>query len=159
MQQELTTTNILSLFQTSKEERATFVQDVITRIEEGAADPLKVHLQIKAMEDIVKGLNGDELYKACLLSTAEKNGRKFNFLNAEFSIKEAGTKYDYSHCGDVELLRLHVQAESLAIQIKERQEFLKKCKPGTTIVDTDGEVITLYPPIKSSTTTVAVTLK
>jgi hypothetical protein len=161
MANELTTTNILSLFQTTKEERASFVSDVITRIEEGAADPLKVHLQIKAMEDIVKTLNGNELYKSCLLSAAEKNGRKFNLYSAEFSIKEAGTSYDFNHCGHLELLNKLALIETLKGEAKEMQDMLKKLKQeGMLIVDeATGETYKVYPPIKSSTTTVQVVFK
>ena len=52
----MTTTNILSLFETSKDERSGFVIDLVDRMSNGEIDPLKVHIQVKAMEDIISRL-------------------------------------------------------------------------------------------------------
>jgi len=157
---ELTTQGILSLFQTTKAERTTFIADVMGRIENGTADPVKVHLQLKAMEEIVKTLTTNESYKTHLIDAAEKNGKKFMAFNAEFSIKEMGQKYDFTYCGDVELLEFYTQQEKLKYLIKELEDFLKKVPvSGMQKVTETGEVITLFPPSKTSTTTVAVTLK
>ena len=80
--------------------------------------------------------------------------------NTEFSIVEAGTKYDYSGCNDPiynsNLGVLEIAKES----IKERENFLKCLKqPMTFVNDETGEIVTLNPPKKSSTTTVKVTFK
>jgi len=157
---ELTTQGILSLFQTTKAERSTFIADVMERIENGTADAIKVHLQLKAMEEIVKTLTTNESYKTHLIDAAEKNGKKFVAFNAEFSIKEMGQRYDFTYCGDNELLEFYTQQDKLKYLIKEREDFLKKVPvSGMQKVTDNGEVITLFPPSKTSTTTVAVTLK
>ena len=157
---EITTTGILSLFETSKLQRSIFVTDVLNRIENGTVEPIKVHLQLKAMEEIVKTLNTNERYKELLLDAAEKNGKKFMAFNAEFSIKEMGTRYDYSQCGDADLLAMLASIETITAAVKERQEYLKKIPAaGVQQIDANGEVITLFPPTKTSTTTVAVSLK
>ena len=157
---EITTQGILSLFETTKAERSTFTANVLERIEEGQADPIRVHLQLKAMEEIVKTLNTNERYKELLLDAAQKSGKKFIAFNAEFSIKEMGTKYDYSQCGDTDLLAMLQSIETINAAVKERQEYLKKIPAaGVQQIDANGEVITLYPPTKTSTTTVAVSLK
>jgi len=158
--QDLTTQSILSLFQTTKSERSTFIADVMERIENGTADAIKVHLQLKAMEEIVKSLTTNESYKTHLIDAAEKNGKKFVAFNAEFSIKEMGQRYDFTYCGDDELLEFYAQQDKLKYLIKEREDFLKKVPvSGMQKVTDNGEVITLFPPSKTSTTTVAVTLK
>jgi len=157
---DLTTQGILSLFQTTKAERSSFIADVMERIENGTADAIKVHLQLKAMEEIVKSLTTNESYKTHLIDAAEKNGKKFVAFNAEFSIKEMGQRYDFTYCGDDELLEFYTQQEKLKYLIKEREDFLKKVPvSGMQKVTETGEVITLFPPSKTSTTTVAVTLK
>ena len=46
MTQELQSTNLLSLFDTTKAERQTFINDVLVKLDEGLIDPLKVHLQV-----------------------------------------------------------------------------------------------------------------
>jgi len=172
MTEQLTTTNILSLFQTTKSERNSFVQDVVERMRNEEVEPLKVHLQIKAMEEIITSLTStDEKknknfalaidYKTMLLDAAEKNGKKFTLHNAEFSIKEVGTVYDWSKCEDPELVELLASQEALKEKIKAKQDFLKNVPVSglSILVEATGEMVTVYPPSKSSTTSVAVSLK
>lgn len=161
MTQELTTTSILALFQTTKEERQSFVCDVLNRIESGDVDPLKIHLQVKCTEDIMKQICASDVYKRRVVEEAEKQGKSFQFHNAKFEVKEVGTKYDWSKCEDPELASLMAQQAEIDAKVKARQDMLKTVsQKGLTITDTDtGDTYTVYPPAKSSTTNVAVTLK
>jgi hypothetical protein len=72
-----------------------------------------------------------------------------------------GTKYDFAHCGDSVIDGLYKEMAELKAKIKEREEFLKSLPPsGLDIVDSaTGEVSTILKPIKTSTTSIAVTLK
>lgn len=162
MTQDLTTTSILALFQTTKEERQSFTLDLIDKIQSGEADPLKVHLQIKCMEEIIKLLNSNTIYKKTVLEAAEKYGEKsFEFMNSKIEIKEMGAKYNFEGCGDTEWEMLDSTARAAANDLKERETFLKTVPAkGLEIVDKlTGEMVTIYPPSKSSTTSIAVTLK
>lgn len=170
MEQQLTTTNILSLFETTKDQRKSFVEDVVQRLRDGDIDPLKIHLQLKSMEEIINSLTcTDEKknknfvsaidYKSMLLNAAEKNGKKFQLHNAEFSIKEVGTTYDWSKCNDMQLNVMLLQMEQLKERIKQKQDFLKTVSPEGIEIRVEDELITVYPPAKSSTTSVSVTLK
>ena len=159
MTDQLTTVNILNLFETSKRERETFVDDIVSRLESGEADAIKVHLQIKCMESIIKDLNGNSKYKDYLLTAAENNGRKFTYHNAEFSIKEAGVKYDYSQCNDRTLMDLEYNQNLIDNEIKARQTFLKAVPLAGLEIREGDELVTIYPPSKVSTTTVNVILK
>lgn len=162
MTTELTTTSILALFQTTKEERQSFALDLISKIENGEADPLKIHLQLKCAEDLIKQINANTIYKKALLDAAESYGQKsFEFHNSKVEVKEAGVKYDYSKCNDPEYVALAIQQTELDGKVKERESFLKSVpSKGLEIVNTEtGETGTIYPPAKSSTTTVAITLK
>lgn len=157
---ELTTTN-LSLFQTNKAERSAFVAQIIQDIQQGDTDALKVHLQMKCMEDIIKGVTSDAQYKEALLDQAYRRGKSFSYQNADWDIREMGVSYDYAGCGDVVLNELVRQAEELTAKIKERQEWLKVIpEGGMVVVDKDtGETWEVVRPVKRSTTTVAVKLK
>jgi hypothetical protein len=159
MTTELTTTSIVSLFDTTKEQRSSFVQDLISRVTEGHEDPVKVHYAIKCMEEIIKSITTDPLYKNCVLTEAEKHGKKFAYRNSEIQIKEAGVKYDYTKCGDIEYDTLIKQKEQLDTVIKDREIFLKTVPASGMNLLIDDEVVQIYPPSKSSTTTVQVTLK
>ena len=158
---ELSTTNILSLFETTKTERQSFVENVIDKIVAEEVDMLKIHKQLKSLEDISSQLQDNKTYKEYLLNAAEKHGKKFQYQNAEFIIKEVGTKYNYDNCDDVELKELTQQAEIINEKLKARQDFLKKVPhAGMVITNKEtGETYEVYPPFKTSTTAVAVSLK
>ena len=154
----IVTTTDLSLFETTKAQRQDFAQSVINSLKEGHTDPLKVHLQVKCLEDIVKQLTTHPEYKDLTLEEASKHGKSFELHNAKFEIKEAGVKYDYSNCGDPVYKALAEKLAELEKEIKDRQAFLKAVKPGTEILIED-EVVILYPPVKTSTTSITVNLK
>ena len=152
-------TSTLQLFETSKQERQAFVSDLIAKVDNGLTDPLKIHLQLKCLEDIVKQMTSNVVFKDILLNEASKMGKSFEYQNARFDIKEVGVKYDYSRTGDPIILELLEKQEELDKKVKARQEFLKTIpSEGQEIVIVD-EVIRVFPPSKSSTTSVSVTLK
>jgi hypothetical protein len=158
MSNQLTPTQIVTeLFQTSKSEREKFVAGIIETIENGQVAPLKIHLQIKAMEDIIEQLKANTTYRNALLAEAELHGKKFEYMNAEIAIREVGTKYDYTTSQDEYLIELMEQKNGIDKNIKERQKFLQNV-PESGIVDPlHGNM--LYRPVKTSTTSVIVTLK
>lgn len=149
----------LSLFETTKEERQHFAIQVTDKLMDGMADPLKVHLQIKCMEDIIKQLTSNSIYKDLVLSEAQKYGKTFDQHNAKFEIKEMGVKYDYSNCGDPIYQALEDEAAKIDALIKDRQKMLKSIPESGMEILVDDEVVKVYPPSKTSTTTVTVNLK
>jgi len=150
----------LGLFATDKAQRFEFANDIVNRVIIGEVDSINIHLQLKAMEEIIKTIQGNEVYKRILLDESEKYGKSFDKYNAKFSIKETGVKYDYSQCNDSILLELMDKQELLDNEIKERQAFLKTVPiQGLDIIDFNGEVLKVFPPSKLSTTSVTVTLK
>lgn len=173
MTTEITTTSILSLFETTKEQRKSFVDDVINRVENGDIDPIKTLVQVKSMEDICNRLtsksektNKDNFVEAkrfndLLLESAEKYGAKtFQSFNGKFEIKETGVKYDFSKCEDLFLFSLYEKQKSIEALVKERESFLKTVpQKGMIVTDEEsGETFTVYPPSKSSTTSLATIL-
>lgn len=160
----LTTSSILALFETNKDQRKSFVNDVLQRLNDGQLNPLEVHLQVKAMEDIIKQLTADKDYKNFLDDAARNQSegqRSFVFHNAEFTKTEVGTKYDYEVCQDTVWEMLNSQINGLVEQRKQREKFLQTV-PVKGLVVTDelsGETVKIYPPSKSSTSTIAVKLK
>lgn len=168
MNQELSTTAILSLLDTTREQRVTFIEDLMNRLESGSVDPLKIHYQIKCMEKIIEGLTDAKLspfasrYKELVLDAAEKYGSKeFDFHNSRIKIGEVGTKYDYSKTGDIELAGWVEEMAALKTKIDARQKMLQTIpSKGLVITDEDtGETNTVYPASKTSTTAITMTLK
>lgn len=171
---QLTVNETLPLFKTTKDQRLSFVNEIIKRLEEGEIEPLKVHLQIKSMESIISILtdknektnkDGYQLakkYNNLLVDAAEKyDSKKFEYEGSEFTMKEVGTQYDYSLCNDAEIDALLAQEKELKAKIKKRQDFLKTLPDkGLVVTNTDtGETTMIYSPSKSSTTSLSVSLK
>lgn len=149
----------LGLFETSKSERQTFAECVIDGLMEGKIDPLKVHLQVKCMEDLIKQITSNEVYKDILVTEASKYGKAFEHYNSKFEIKEMGVKYDFDNCGDPVLQSLEQQLESIQSQVKERQKFLRTIPESGLEILIDDELVKVFPPTKTSTTTVTINLK
>lgn len=159
MDNQISAVGVLSLLETTKEQRESFVRSIVSALDEGTADPLKVHLQVKNTEDLIKQITSDEKYREFLLNETGKYGKTFERFNAKFQVKETGTRYDYSVCGDSEIVQLQEEANKLAEKIKARQKFLQSLPPSGVEVLQGDELVTLYPPVKTSTTSVTVTLK
>lgn len=149
----------LSLFETSKTERQEFAQAVINNAKEGLLNPLKLHLQVKCLEDLIKQITSNPSYRELTLDEAYKYGKSFEHYNAKFEIKEMGVKYDYSVCQDPIYNKLKDELEALQEKIKAREMVLKSLSQEGLQTLIEDEVVTLYPPNKTSTTTISVNLK
>ena len=163
--QQLTLANN-SLLNATKAEVKAFALQVMDMLEDGQQSPLEFHIQLKRMESILKQLTDKkenaaiaDRYAKLLLSEAEKHGKKFDMYNGSFQIKETGTIYDWATTQDPTIAELLTQQEELKEKVKQRQEFLKAIPPQGMEVLFGEELITLYPPAKSSTTSLSVTLK
>ena len=146
---------------TTKEERTQVVREIFQELLEGRINPMELHIRMKCLEEVVKQLTSMPAYKAIVLDDAEKHGKSFQYHNAKVDIREVGVKYDYSVCGNSKLAELYERQEVIAEMIKDREDYhrsLPKTGIGAIHPET-GEVETHYPPAKTSTTSVAVTLK
>lgn len=159
MTQDITPASILSLIGTDKQERERFAQYAIQQAIDGTRDPLMMHLQLKAMEDIIKRITSDDAYRnACIDEAAKYDSRNaFEFHNAKLQLREVGIKWDYSNTGDSFLVELNEQIDRLTEAKKAREKFLQAI-PASGIANPEtGEIV--YPATKTSTTSVVVTLK
>lgn len=146
---------------TTKEDRTKVVHEIFQELLNGRIDPLELHIRMKSLEEVVKQLTSMQPYKAIVLDAAEKYGKSFTAHNAKIDIREVGVKYDYSMSGSAELDTMYRQQEVIAAKIKELETYHKGLpSSGIQVLNpTTGEVETHYPPAKTSTTSVAVTLK
>ena len=146
---------------TTKEQRTQVVREIFDELLNGRIDPMELHLRMKCVEEVVKQLTSMPAYKAIVLEEAEKRGKSFQYHNAKVDIREVGVKYDYSVCGSKALDDLYKEQKDINEFIKEAETYHKGLPAsGIQVLNpTTGEVETHYPPAKSSTTSVAVTLK
>jgi hypothetical protein len=158
---QIQTAENMAAFAVSKANREELAIQIVEAMDAGDFNPLDIHYQVKAMEDFIKVLTGNTRYKDYVLTEGMKHGKSFEFNGSKMEIKETGVKYDYSNCGDQEWSALEVEINLRKEKQKEREKFLKSLPAeGVEIVSNEtGDVIKVYPPSKSSTTSIAVTLK
>jgi hypothetical protein len=141
--------------ETIKEQSFALLKD----LDEGHISPLQLASQLKFVEDIITNVK-EELRQRVCAEQSKYGKERMTYKGAAFDIKEAGVKYDYSHCDDTIWNDLKQQSDALNDQMKEREAFLKTLKERFTYIDeSTGEIITLYPPQKKSTTTYSITWK
>lgn len=134
-----------------------FANLVIKSVKDGNINPLDLTIKLKALEDttdiIRKAIKSDATIEA------DKYGKSFTYHNAKIDVVMAGVKYDYSNCEDPEWNELNLEIIALSEKRKERETFLKSLNNYLTIVDEDtGETSTIYPPKKTGTETIKITL-
>jgi hypothetical protein len=135
-----------------------YVEQVVKSIQDGEQNPLDVHLSRVKMEKILKGINDNPDIQDAVMKEFEKYGeRTVEYKGALLQQQESGVKYDFSGCGDPVMDEYIRQLDDLKLKMKEREKFLKNI-PVSGIVDPEtGSFI--YPPSKSSKTTIKTTLK
>jgi len=90
-------------------------------------------------------------------STKEKT---ISRLGASISIAEVGTKWHYDKTGDSSLYELDTQAKAIKDKMDERQKMLKNLSAPLKLLNEEtGEVETIYPAYKTSTTGLKISFK
>ena len=115
---------------------------------------------IAKMEFFIKELKNNPEYVDYLRYEVSKYGGGHTTPSGtRIELAEVGTKYDYVFCEDDILNDMTIQRLALEEQIKERQEFLKRLpSEGIDIITNYGEVKRIYPPSKSSTSSIKCTI-
>ena len=121
---------------------------------------LETHEFITKMEFFIKRLKDNpEYYNYLSYEVAKYGSAHTTSTGTKLELAEVGVKYDYVFCEDDTYNELIVKQMALDEQIKERQKFLKTIPvEGLEIVTQDGEMKRIYPPSKSSTSSVKTTI-
>lgn len=145
----------------SNKDRRKIAEGIVALVEEGELDPLEALQSLKAWEKIFKAINDDPKFRKIVLEAAEPYEKSFAIGGNKLEKAEAGVEYDFSKCNDPEYDAILGQFNYVKAALDKRKEFLKKLSPkGMTVVDEDtGETYTIYPPARTSTSIVKVTLK
>lgn len=155
----MTPLSVISLAPESLAQVESFAQYFQDELESGRIDPLDVYLKCTGMQKAMESVKS--LLQKYATDEAEKYG-KGEFEKHSFKIKvgEVGSKYHFDKVDDPVLRRREVEFEAKKSLVDERKTFLKSVKSTTTVIDDEtGEVITLTPVPKTSTTSVIVTMK
>ncbi len=148
-------TNILLQFAgCTKIQRERFFLDVFDDIESGNQNPLQIWSALKNLELIVS--EAMALAKEIVIEELTKNGGRDACFGVQFLVKEAGVKWHYDRTNDGLLTSIQSELSDVDNKLKERQTFLKNIpKEGLDLIDhTTGDCTKVYPPYKTSTTTI-----
>ena len=112
------------------------------------------------IELFIKEIKSASQYIDYLRDEVAKHGKGITTSSGtKIELAEVGTKYDYSNCGDSQIDELMKQLEILEMAIKERQTFLKTIpSSGMEVILEGGEICKIYPPSKTSTSSVKTTI-
>ena len=144
----------------SKEEQSVLSSAMINSVLDGEIEAIKAVIQAKSLVETLTLFLKDKGVNDLVLMEVEKYGKQTSKDGATIAIKEVGSKWDYSECGDPIYNRLSSQKAEIEEKLKERESLLKSTREPRTEVDEEtGEVYTVNPPSKSSTTSYAITFK
>lgn len=146
-----TAVSTLSALPNTKDEVKAFANKLRIEILNGEVDPLMITKVKKAFEMVFDNIKDD--LRTASVDVAEKYGKgKFSLHGSEYEVKEMGVRYDYDGCGDPIYKKLKDNIKAREAMLKSLSEPFKYIDPET------AEEITINPPVKSSTTTVQVSL-
>ena len=134
------------------------IESLTFNVSEGITNPLefrvKAKMLIEALEQSIKLTNDDAMTEHM------KHGKRAEMFGAVVDSVETGVKYDYESTGDPIWQQLDKLVENYTGQRKSRELFLKSLnQPMHVVDDITGEILTINPPIKTSSTTLKITMK
>ena len=145
----------------SKDFQHKVAQSFIDKVNSGEETAINMAAKIKLITDTFKEVS--EAIKSDVIIEVAKfdKSEQIIALNGySVTVKEMGAKYDYSCCNHPKHKAITLKIESLEKEQKIIEEFLKSIRGHVEVADEDtGEIITVYPPSKKSTTTPVFTFK
>lgn len=139
-------------------EISNFIRKAKGEMLSGLYNPLDIEIQLKAMEECIKRLRADNDIKEAVINEALKHSDKqFEWRGAKIQVREGGVSYDYAGTGDSEWAILKEEESQVIEKRKARERFLQSIPIDGTVSPVTGELI--RPPVRTSKTTIAVTLK
>ena len=160
MEQQFSVTSLVAAFPETKEQISVFVDKMVQSALDGYVSPLQTEAQLACMEKVVKEIRGNNDFKEAVLNEASKeNAKSFSAYNAQFQIKEVGSKWHYEDCNHSELNRISAQINELTESKKAIEKMLQLKKTSFIFIDPiTGEEMEVNPPYKTSTTSVVTTI-
>lgn len=123
-------------------------EQAVQAVKDGWVDPIEASIMIKKTEAVLDYMK-EEIKPLALSKMVEKSN---SLYGVDITKSMFGVKYDYSVCQDPIWDELNLQKIDLDKALKAREAFLKTLeKPKKELIEETGEVVTLYPPIKTGT--------
>jgi hypothetical protein len=121
----------------------------------GSVNILPVYVAAKRVNEYLTAFT-KEVQDAATREAGAYGEKSFSIQGAKIEMAEVGVTYDYSH--DEEWSTLQNIITEVKAKQKERENFLRALKQPMQALSEHGEVLTIQPPVKKSTTSLKVTL-
>lgn len=156
----MTVSSLVAAFPETKGEITLFVSKMVESALDGYVNPLQMDAQLACMEKVVKDIRGNVEFKEAVLTEALKyNQKSFNEYNANYQIKEVGSKWHYEECGHEEYDRICTEIDLLTEKKKSFEKIMQNNKAEYVHTEMEtGAMYTVKPPYKTSTTSVVTTI-
>ncbi len=130
---------------------------IVSGVEAGLEDPLKVLVKIEFLKKVAEDAR-KKIQDHALEAVGRYEANSANIFGVLVTQKEAAPRYDYTQTKAWNELK--AAEDEISTERKDLEKVLKAMKEKRTEIDEEtGEIIELFPPVKSSTTTVAVQFK
>ena len=114
---------------------------------------------LSIMEKFIEEVRSSKAFTDYVRDEVSKNGKEItNSSGAKIELSEAGTKYDFSQCQDPLFAQLTAKFEGAKAMLDERKTYLKSIPSAGVEVLIEDEIVKLYPPSKTSSSTYKITL-
>ena len=127
----------------TKMEQEDYARKAIDEILSGIYDPLRIDMQLKAMEEVIKKIREDHRVRGAVIDEADKYGKTFPLHGVRIEVKNRTTR-DFAGI-DPTLDDLYAQSEQLKAVIKARE--------AVVLAGVDPVTGETFDPPKTSTTT------
>lgn len=152
------TISLIKQFSTSKEGVELFIHKTVQEVQAGNVNALELNSYLKAIELVTEGIK-KEIKESSLREHSKYSEKAVSAYGFKIEQAEKQT-YDYAKCGDLEWNNLEDQLLKLSVLKKNREQVLRLItKPVTVADDETGEMYTIHPPVKTSTTGLKFTLQ
>lgn len=143
----------------SKTDIQYYANNLKEKLENGEINPLLLQQHFKAIDKISEAIKGD-LTRACVSVMDKYTEKEVTMFGATFKKIEAGVSYSFELCNDPIYKELETELERAKLALEARKKFLMTIKGSETFVDPNsGELITIYLPVKKSSTVVQCSIK
>lgn len=146
----------------TKQEQRQLAEALTQKVADGDVSPISAYVQMKSLGNVIDSFLKNKEVKDLAIAEIERYGKGEtpSFRGATLRTGETGVKYDFTVCGDPVWNDLNGQLEQIKCQMSVREKYLKNIQsPKVEIDEATGEIYTLYPPARQSTTSVIVTYK
>lgn len=153
---------VASRIPATKSAQAELAEALVAAVQDGDINPIDAVVQMKSIAESINAFLKDDRIREAVLSECAKYGKGETpaFRGAKVQQKESGVSFDYMACADPVWTDLMAREQEIAAERKAREKFLQTItKPKAEVDEATGEVYTLMPPARRSTTTFAITFR